>query len=121
LNRQLNLSGNGKLQSRRGHSPTEKPRCSRPGASTIEARTQTTQQLGFPGQRGGFIGTFLELDPLDGTQQPQMPAGHPVRVGHPIAGEPFPQVLGLADVEYRVGSVAHQVTPRTPWCSAEEF
>ncbi len=42
-----------------------------------------------------------------------MPARHSVRVGDPIIAQPFAEVLGFADVKYRIPGIAHEVNART--------
>jgi hypothetical protein len=40
-----------------------------------------------------------------------MPAAHPLWIGNPIAGQPFAQVFGFADVNHGVAAIAHQIHP----------
>ena len=51
----------------------------------------------------------MQFDAGARAQQPQVPPGQPVRIGHPITVQPFLKIFGFADLKNIFLRIAHQV------------
>ena len=93
-------------------SPGNEAPDARPGAGSIEAGSELSQELRFRGQCARFINASLQLDAGYFSQHTQVPSADPVGIGYAVRCEALAQVLGLADVEHFISSVAHEVDSR---------